>query len=131
VITDTDVEQLLITYLMANIGFSIPIATRIERLTVGDKRPPESIVLVRTGGPRRDQFTDQPTIAVDVRAPTETRAVAISNRVRALINDLQDSLLGGVQVYTVDEFSGPANAPDEPIDPVKYGQVFSIAVRSG
>lgn len=130
IITDADVEGLLIDYLMANIGFSIPIATSIERLTTGTKRPAESVVVVRTGGVRRDFLTDEPTIAVDVRAPTETRAVIIANRVRSLINDLQDRELGGHQVYGVAEFSALVNQPSPPLDPVKYASVFSIALRS-
>lgn len=129
-IIDVDTEDLLITYLMANIGFSIPIATRIERLgSDPNQRPPESIVLVRTGGPRRDFVTDQPSIAVDVRAKTETRAVTIINAVRALLNDLPGLEIAGHAVYSCQEFSGPTNQPTD-VDPIRYSQSFSIAIRS-
>jgi hypothetical protein len=132
-IVDADAEQLLIDYLAARlpgIGFNVPVASRIERLGTDPlKRPSESVVLARVGGPRRDFFTDQPQIAVDSRARTETRAVLLSNACRALLNDLPGTELAGHPVYTVQEFSGPTNQPTD-VDPIRYSQSFSIAIRS-
>lgn len=132
-IIDPDVEQLLIDYVygaLPGLGFSVPVASRIERLgSDPSKRPAESVVIVRTGGPRRDLITDQPQITVDCRARLESRAVALSNSVRALLNDLVGLDLAGHPVYSCQEYSGPTNQPTDQ-DPVRYSQSFSLAVRS-
>jgi hypothetical protein len=132
-IVDADAEQLLIDYLygaLPALGFPVPVASRIERLgSDPSKRPAESVVLVRTGGPRRDFVTDQPQITVDSRARLESRAVQLANACRALLNDLPGQVLAGHPVYSVQEFSGPTNQPTDQ-DPVRYSQSFSIALRS-
>ena len=126
-IVDPDVEHLLIDHLAVALpasGFpDIPVSDRVPQQGV------ESVVLIRTGGVRRDMVTDQAQISVDVRAGTNSRAMAIAQQVRALINDLWATIVGGFQIYDVNELSGPYSNPGSS-DWCRYSQTFLIQIRS-
>jgi hypothetical protein len=125
-IVDPDVEQLVIDYLateLPNHGITAP---------VGDRTPQQgttSVVVIRTGGTRRDLVTDQAQITIDVRAPINSECVQIINWARALMLDLWGCQLAGHPVYQVTELSGPYSNPTS-TDLVRYSQSFLVAVRS-
>lgn len=126
-ILDPDAEALLIGYLAEQLpatGFDVPVSDRTPQTGI------ESVTLYRTGGVRRDLVTDQAQITVDVRAASGSRAVAILQMTRALLNDLWSRTLEGFQVYQVVELSGPYSNPTD-IDMIRYSQSFIVALRSG
>lgn len=126
-IIDPDAEQLIVDYLTEQLplyGFTdIPVSDRVPAVGV------ESVTVIRTGGARRDLVTDQPQISIDVRAGYNSRAVAIINMVRTLLNDLWSRSLDGFMIYDVNELSGPYSNPVEP-DFCRYSQNFMMAIRS-
>lgn len=125
-IIDPDVESLLINYLAGELpryGIDAPVADRTPQ------QGKTSVVLIRTGGTRRDLVTDNAQITVDVRATTNSECVHIINHVRALLLDLWSRRLDQHQVYDVGELSGPYSNPTS-TDLVRYSQSFLVAVRS-
>ena len=126
-IIDADAEQLVIDYLATELpahGFpDIPVADRFPQSGI------ETVTVIRTGGTRRDLVTDTAQISIDVRAGSNSRAAEIIGMVRALLNDMWCTVIGGHQVYSVDEMSGPYSNPVEP-DLCRYSQNFLIAIRS-
>jgi hypothetical protein len=126
VILDADCEQLVIDHLAATLplyGITAP---------VGDRTPgqgQESVVVIRTGGTRRDLVTDQAQLTIDVRAADNSLAFNIINHVRALLLDLWGRQLAGHAVYQVTELSGPYSNPTS-TDLHRYSQSFLVAVRS-
>lgn len=103
------------------------------------KRPkvlPDSFVYIqRTGGPRRDLVTDQAQLTIECYAsskgsPDEGAAIVLAAFIRALAGALEGALLGGRQVDTVVEFSGPYNDPD-PLAPkhARFTATYQLAVR--
>jgi hypothetical protein len=49
---------------------------------------------------------------------------------RAVLHDLLGTVVDGVLVCKVDEFSGPVNLPDPLSDQPRYTQTFSVALRA-
>jgi hypothetical protein len=127
-IIDPDVEHLLIDHLntvLPEHGVTIPVA---DRVPAGDGLTP-AITLIRTGGTRRDLVTDEAQISIDVRAGDNVTAVTALNLIRALLNDLWSRTVGGHQVYTVRELSGPYSNPTVS-EFARYSQSFLVAVRA-
>lgn len=131
--TAAPAERLLIAYLAARLPTVTDDRGRAFLMTVASRvpnpRPAECVVLYRTGGTMRDLVTDQPQITVEVRAKTEERCALVIGVVRALLWELEGQVLEGHQVYTVDEFAGPANLPD-PLGGVRYSMTLSLAIRA-
>lgn len=127
-IKDPDVELMMIDHLAAtlpNYGIFAPVSDRPGQVDRDD----EAVVLYRTGGVRRDLVTDEAQISIDVRAGNNTRAAEIISTVRAVVNDMWCRLIGGHQVYSVRELSGPYVNPTD-ADPYRYSQNFLVAVRA-
>ena len=126
-IVDPDSEQLLIDYLaerLPPLGVDWPVG---DRAPIG---PTSYIVLIRTGGARRDLVTDQAQITIDTVSGDSGSAAHVANLVRALINDLWGGVaLGGHPVYQVNELSGPYSNPTR-TDLFRYSQSFLVAIRA-
>jgi len=126
-IVDPDVEQLIIDYLdsrLPEFGIDWPIADRVP-LGANDY-----IVVIRTGGVRRDLVTDQAQISIDIVSVDNSSVMHAANTVRALMNDLWGGVrLGGHPVYTVRELSGPYSNPTR-TDLFRYSQSFLVAIRA-
>jgi hypothetical protein len=93
--------------------------------------PGEFVFVRRTGGPARDIVTDQPQITIESYAKRGSRAVAIANLARGLLNAAaRDGQMGDATVYGLAEFVGPYLDPD-PDAPsyTRYSATYQLAVR--
>jgi len=127
-IVDPDIEDLYIAYLMekfASRGESFPIGTKVPADGAA-----ESIVLMRTGGTRKTLVSDEPTLTVESRAATETRASWIARTAGALIRASDGLVLNGHQVYEVGNAGYLVNLPDPLTEGPRYTESFSIHLRS-
>jgi hypothetical protein len=89
--------------------------------------PDEFFVVLRTGGPRRDMFTDSPQVTVEAYAETDSRAYALMNLLRAWIVTLDE--VGGLPVYGVNEVGGIGNLPDPVTKKPRYTATYVMDVR--
>lgn len=125
-ILDPDAEQLVIDYLATEMP-------KYGNNTAVSGRPPQdlsdAVTVLRTGGSRRDLVTDQAQITIDSRAGRDTTALDTLRLVRALMDDAWGKVLGGQQVYDVNELSGPYRNPTDQ-DLNRYSQSFLVAVRA-
>lgn len=122
-----DAEAIVRTVLLAGqpvFGHDGPVSTAIP-----NPRPAEFTRLLRTGGPWRDIVTDEATVIVESWAADNPSAVALAQINRALLHAAHGTVVAGVTIYTVNEFSGPSNLPDPSSDQARYTQTFSIALR--
>jgi len=92
-------------------------------------RPSEFVRVYRVGGPRRDAFTDNGSYALEGWAQTESRALALLNIARGIVNALPGHTIGESRVYTTREFAGPGLLPDPISKQSRYTLTVSIAVR--
>lgn len=116
-----DVEGLVIGVLNAALGDSFPGV--LASTKVPAPRPDEFIRVSRAGGPKETLISENATIIVEAWAQTETRAVAILNYARAVLNAQDDTLFG------VTEISGLNNLPDPTTSQTRYTQTFGVRSR--
>lgn len=124
VIVFPDVEDLLVTYLTAE------LAEREESATVHTQipnpRPDRFVVVPRVGGTRRNLVVDSPTIGVECWAERPKPALDLCQLVRGLVLALPGRVVDGVPFYRVSEFGGPSNLPDTLSNQARY--VFTVSV---
>ncbi len=124
-IVGANIERLLVDYLpplLAARGFAVPVSTKA--------RSSESVTLYRTGGPRVTLVSDRPQVTFDCRAALEGRASDLALMVRGLVYATDGEVLGGHQVYGVDELTGPSNMPDPNYAGARYRWTALIHIRS-
>jgi hypothetical protein len=121
--TYIDTEQWLIDYLKAKL-VDIPVSTlRLTATTM--------VRIERTGGVAPIRFTDEPTFAVEAYAPTQSKAVALLNRVRSLIEDLpRQEPSNGTWCYRYTEAGGVVYLPDPLHASPRYTMTVSLHIRS-
>lgn len=129
-ILDADAEQLIIDYLasgMTAFGYAGSVSD-----SVPSSRPVESIVVYRTGGPRRDLVTDRPQLTIECRAGLNSRAAQLGSWVRSLMHNLDgnDWILGGHAIYAYREMNGPYNDFDPVGNTPRYSQTGWVDIRS-
>lgn len=122
VITFPDATALLIDHLDSQIVE--PVHHKIP-----NPRPTTFVTLRRTGGVKRNLVTDEPQITAECWALTDEAAHDLAQEVRGVLNALPGTTLDGVDVYRVDELSGPADLPDPVSGEARYTQSFSVALR--
>ena len=105
-------------------ALSEPVRSRVP-----NPRPATFVRVIRTGGPRRNIVTDQPTLTVESWASTCEAASDLAQRARQALHNLVGTQVDGVPIYRVDEASGPADLPDPLSDQARYSQTFSVALR--
>lgn len=127
VIVDADVEELLIDWAGPALASRGVTRTDGSPLVVTDQltNASECVAIYRVGGVRRNLVVDVPTVTFEAKAATKLRASRIARELRALVNALPGSELGGCAVNRVDEFSGPANLP---VDSAPCRYVFTVAI---
>lgn len=102
-----DAEALLLGYLADALTvdtYAIAPADRED----GD----EFLVVVRVGGPNRDEVVDDATLVFESWSAGRTSAMALAQQARAHVHALVGSMIDGVAVYRVRESAGPAWQPD-------------------
>lgn len=99
---------------------------------VSDQQLPDakSIRVWRTGGPRRDRFTDNAQLTVECRDTDNVKASQLANLVRGQINRTAGRfVVPGVQCKGITEFSGPYNDPDDEHESARYSWTLAAALK--
>lgn len=91
------------------LGYStVPVVGKVP-----DPRPTTFIRLIRTGGVTNWPVIDRAMLTIEAwDERSDAFADALAQAARAVVSDMRGGVFGGVTVYNVDEFSGPANVPD-------------------
>lgn len=97
--------------------------------TVPKPRPESFVVLSRSGGPAATPISDGAQITADSWAPTQPEAAELAQEVRASFYRLDGARVDGVQIYRVEEFSGPTSTPDPATGSARYRQTFTVHIR--
>ena len=92
-------------------------------------RPDEFVTVIRVGGVRSTLVSDGAQIAVDCWSTDDVAAHNLAQLARAAVFALYGEVTGGVQVYRVDELSGPSSLPDPTSAQPRYTFQNRIAVR--
>lgn len=103
--------------------------TAVVATIVPNPRPDRLVVVHRTGGPRRDQITDNAQLTIECWDATDTGAHDLAQLVRAYINAMPGHVHNGVAVYRVTEFSGPALLPEPNTALPRYSFTAQVAMR--
>lgn len=114
-----DVEVMAVTVINADPRRLVDWSTR-----VANPRPAEFGRLMRIGGPRESFVSENALLTLEGWAATESRALAILNRGRAILAAQDGALFG----YS--EPGGPNNLPDPTVpDQVRYTLIVSVRAR--
>lgn len=92
-------------------------------------RPESFVVLTRTGGPAATPVSDGAQITADSWAATQPEAAELAQEVRASFYRIDGAKVDGVQIYRVDEVSGPTSTPDAATGSPRYRQTFTVHIR--
>jgi hypothetical protein len=110
---------------LPELGFaSVPVRSRIP-----STRPTRFVLVFRTGGPAVNIVTDLVQLTIEAWASSDAEAHDLAQAARAIVGGLEGSVTGGVTVYSVTEFSGPAYLPDPASDQSRFTWTTSITTR--
>lgn len=96
---------------------------------VPNPRPTEFVTVKRVGGPRRNLVADGAQLVIDAWAGDDVAAHDIAQIARSYLNAMYGEVVGGVQVYRVDELSGPGSKPDPESGQARYSFQTTVMVR--
>ena len=99
------------------------------RSRVPNPRPARFVLVFRTGGPSVNVVTDAAQLTIEAWAATDYDAHDLAQAARAILSGIEGTVSGGVTVYGIDEFSGPANLPDPESDQSRYTWSTVVNVR--
>lgn len=120
-----DVEDLLVQFLtveLGRFGASVPVSVAVPM-----SRPPEFVLVPRTGGVRQTVVTDAAMIAVEAWAQRDARALKLAQLTRGVIHTLPGQTIQGHTFYRVNEVGGVALFPDPDSQQARY--VFTVEVH--
>jgi hypothetical protein len=118
-----DAEAMLATYLNAQL-------TEPVRLRVPKPRPASFVIVQRLGGTQEPSFvTEAATLTLEAWGRNDAEAHDLAQMARYWAHNLSGTRVGGVQVYRVQEFAGPARLPDPESDQSRYVLTLSISWR--
>lgn len=103
---------------------SVPVVGNVP-----DPRPDSFVQIKRSGGASQ-LARDTPLVDVFSWALTDAAAEDLCMAVRSHITDLENSLLGGRQVYRLEEFLGPTDDSDPETGLSRWWMTFSISIRA-
>lgn len=95
-------------------------------LNVPNPRPSAWLRVLRTGGPRVDVVTEDAQLTIESWADSAATAEDNANRARQRLQQIRNTNVGGIPVYRVAEFSGPAYLPDP--DSYQPRWTFTVAL---
>lgn len=96
---------------------------------VPNPRPTEFVLARRTGGPRLNLVADDAQISIECWAATDEAAHDLAQRARSVVHAMRGTVVDGVTVYRVAEFTGPQDLPDPISHQPRYVFTVSIAMR--
>lgn len=117
-----DVEAVVATRLLELMD--VPVHT-----SVPSSRPPRFIVVGRYGGARTSLVADSARIVTEGWGIDDADAAELCRIARSNILAMRGQLIGDVQVYRVEDLSGPARDPDPDSGAPRYSTSQSVAVR--
>lgn len=107
------------------VGFAgVPVRSRVP-----STRPARFVLIRRTGGPRVNIVTDAAQLTIEAWAASDADAHDLAQACRAILIGLEGTVTGGVTLYGVNEFSGPAYLPDPESDQARYTWSASVNAR--
>lgn len=109
---------------LADLGDTAEIHARIP-----NPRPDRFVTVNRSGGPRQTIVSDAAQLDVESWDLLPEDAHDLAQLARAAIHAMANTIHGGVQVYFVNEFSGPAELPDPVSNQARYVQSFQVSMR--
>ena len=119
-----DAEDVWVRYIAAKLEEP---DTRVSTETQPDAR---FVKIVRVGGVARSMFTDEPTIAFECYDTYADDAMALTQRVRAIVSNARGrQLVDGIVCKGYTEFSGPANLPDPNHESTRYSWTAATALH--
>lgn len=122
-----DTVTLSVDYLaeqLVDAGYDTPVVSAVP-----NPRPAEFVHLYRLGGPRNTPVSDRAQIAVDTWGDDDIAAHDLAQIARAHIVAMYGQVVAGVQVYRVDELSGPSSLPDPESGQARYSFQVAVMVR--
>lgn len=107
------------------LGFTgVPVRSRVP-----STRPARFVLVFRTGGPRASVVTDAAQLTIEAWASNDADAHDLAQAARAIVIGLEGTVTGGVSVYGINEFSGPAYLPDPASDQSRFTWTTSVTTR--
>lgn len=101
----------------------------VETVPPEQTRPDRFVRLMRTGGARDDLVVDRAMLTIEAWARWPVESMALAQAARAVLNAMPGTVVAGVPVYNVVEFSGPAASPDPVSGTPRHTWTVEIAVR--
>lgn len=129
VVVAADATELAATWLRTQLAAEGGYVSPHVGATIPTTRPDTFVVVSRTGGPLRSRIIDDAQLAVDSWATTPQAAHDLAQWCRGLMFAAAGQMLGGHQVYRVDELGGPALLPDPLSDQPRYRALYQMSVR--
>lgn len=129
VVVGVDVVEMVTSWLRAQLAAEGGYVTPQVGSLVPTHRPTSFVTVTRTGGPLRDHVVDDAQVTVDSWAATDAAAHDLAQWCRGLMFAARGRLLGGHQVYRVEELAGPALLPDPLSDQPRYRASYQLSVR--
>jgi len=130
VILGADVEALVRTYLLTELNARPAYTGTVVATRVPEDREtlPRFVTVIAIGGAGRSNVIfDEVNVTIDAWALDSPAAHALAQLCRGLLHNI--STVGGVQFYTVTDFSAPANLPDPTTGQARYRATYAIRVR--
>lgn len=118
-----DATELYLDHLATELdsrGYELPGHSEIP-----NPRPSEWFRVMRAGGPRANWGADRPQLIFEAWADDDIAAHDWAQILRALVLGSENTVLDGVQVYRIDELSGPGSLPDP--DSGQHRYTFQVA----
>lgn len=101
-----------------------PVVTRVPK-----PRPDRFVLVRRLGGARANLVVDDAQLGIECWDDTDAEAHDLAQLARAHVNAMAGTVAGGVRVYAVREFAGPADLPDPLSNQPRYVFTSQVAVR--
>jgi hypothetical protein len=132
VIVFPDAAAVVINYLRVELdarGPAIPVVSRVPK-----QRPATFVTVERQGGQRRNLVVDDAQLGIDCWGSSDSgtgdqEAHDLAQLCRGLIHAAAGTTQGGVQIYRVEEFAGPALLPDPLSDQPRAVLTVVVSVR--
>jgi hypothetical protein len=124
IITFGDIEYALVIHLTDTLD-DVPVSATVPKV-----RPATFVTVRRLGGPKRNMVVDSPLVTFECWADTGGNAYSLASLVRGIINALPGEVIEGINIYRVEEASGPAMLPDPDSNQMRYVFTASIDARA-
>ena len=122
-----DITTLVINHLLDTLpgdGWDVPVYSEEP-----NPRPEQFVLVQRIGGARRTIVSDEARIVTDGWAGTDVDAHDLTAAARTRILSMRGEQVDGVQIYRVEDLSGPARNPDPDSGNPRYSTTQSVAAR--